>query len=63
MSYTYQYPHPALTTDSVIFGFDGKNLNVLLIKRGIEPFKDQWALPGGFIHIDETVEVCALREL
>lgn len=63
MSYTYQYPHPALTTDSVIFGFDGKNLNVLLIKRGIEPFKDQWALPGGFIHIDETVEECALREL
>ncbi len=63
MSYTYEYPHPAVTTDCVVFGFDGTGLSVLLIKRGIEPFTDQWALPGGFIHIDETAEEGAYREL
>lgn len=63
MSYTYEYPHPAVTTDCVVFGFDGTGLSVLLIKRGIEPFIDHWALPGGFIHIDETAEEGAYREL
>ncbi len=61
--YTYQYPHPAVTTDCVIFGFDGKDLNILLVERGIEPFKGSWALPGGFIRMDETLEECARREL
>lgn len=61
--YTYQYPHPAVATDCVVFGFDGKKLKVLLIRRGVEPFKDMWAFPGGFMRIDETVEECALREL
>lgn len=61
--YQYKYPHPALTTDSVVFGFDGKRLHVLLIERGIEPFKGSWALPGGFMTPDETVEQCAMREL
>lgn len=61
--YTYQYPHAALTTDCVVFGFDGKQLSVLLIKRGLEPYKGKWALPGGFMRMDETVEQCALREL
>ena len=47
--FTYQYPHPAVTTDCVIFGYDSKEgLSVLLIKRGIEPYKDHWAFPGGF---------------
>lgn len=63
MSYTYQYPHPAVTTDCVVFGFDGEGLSVLLIKRGIEPYKDHWAFPGGFMNIDETAEEGALREL
>ena len=63
MAYTYKYPHPAVTTDCVVFGFDGKGLNVLLIKRGIDPYKDCWAFPGGFMNMDETAEEGALREL
>ena len=61
--YCYQYPHPAVTTDCVVFGFDGKRLNILLIERGAEPFKGCWAFPGGFMKIDETAEQGALREL
>lgn len=61
--YTYEYPHPAVTTDCVVFGFDGDGLSVLLIQRGIEPFRGKWALPGGFIRMDETAEEGALREL
>lgn len=61
--YTYQYPHPAVTTDCVVFGFDGNSLSLLLIKRGIMPFIGTWALPGGFLRMDETAEQCALREL
>lgn len=62
-NYTYQYPHPAVATDCVVFGFDGKKLKVLLIRRGVEPFKGLWAFPGGFMRMDETAEQCALREL
>ena len=61
--YCYRYPHPAVTTDCVIFGFDGTRLQVLLIERGIEPFKGRWALPGGFVRIDESADECARREL
>lgn len=61
--YTYEYPRPSVTTDCVIFGYNGKELNILLIERGIEPFKGKWALPGGFIQMDETAEEGALREL
>lgn len=61
--YTYQYPHPAVTTDCVIFGYDGRDLHILLIERGLEPYKGSWALPGGFMKMDETVEECARREL
>ena len=58
------YWHPAVTTDSVVFGFDGKALNVLLIQRGLEPYKDMWALPGGFMRPeDESAQACAYREL
>ena len=62
-NYCYKYPHPAVTADCVIFGFDGVAIKVLLIQRGIEPYKDKWAFPGGFMQIDETVEECAKREL
>ncbi|MEE1112162.1 MAG: NUDIX domain-containing protein [Bacteroidales bacterium] len=62
-NYCYKYPHPAVTSDCVIFGFDGVAIKVLLIQRGIEPYKDKWAFPGGFMQIDETVEKCAKREL
>ena len=61
--YCYKYPHPAVTTDCVIFGFDGSELQVLLIERGIEPFKGKWAFPGGFLKMDETAGEGALREL
>lgn len=61
--HTYKYPRPALTTDNVIFRFDGNNLYVLLIQRGKEPFKGMWAFPGGFVNMDETVEQAAEREL
>lgn len=61
--YTYKYPHPSVTTDCVIFGFDGTKLQVLLIERGIEPYKGRWAFPGGFLNPDETAEEGALREL
>ncbi|NME68596.1 NUDIX hydrolase [Flammeovirga aprica] len=61
--YCYEYPRPALTTDCVIFGFDGIEINVLLIERGIEPFKGKWAFPGGFVRMDESTEEGAKREL
>ena len=61
--YTYKYPHPAVTLDCVIFGFDGTRLHVLLVERGIEPFKGKWALPGGFIRMDESADDGAKREL
>lgn len=61
--YCYKYPHPAVTTDCVIFGFEGSELQVLLIERGIEPFKGKWAFPGGFLNMDETAGEGALREL
>ncbi len=61
--YCYKYPHPAVTTDCVVFGFDGHQLNILLVERGLEPFKGYWAFPGGFMNIDETAEQGAVREL
>ena len=61
--YKYKYPRPAVATDCVIFGYDGSNIKVLLIQRGIEPFKGRWAFPGGFLKMDETAEEGAKREL
>ena len=63
LKYHYKYPHPSVTTDCVIFGFDGTNLNVLLVERGVEPYKGRWALPGGFLKMDESAETGARREL
>lgn len=62
-TYTYEYPRPAVTTDCVIFSFDGTDLKVLLVQRGIEPYKNCWAFPGGFLRMDETAEEGAKREL
>ena len=62
MAYTYQYPRPAVTADCVVVT-KGTDPQVLLIERGDEPFKGCWAIPGGFLNIDETTEQCALREL
>jgi 8-oxo-dGTP diphosphatase len=61
--FTYEYPRPALAADCVVFGFDGAELKVLLIQRGLEPFKGRWAFPGGFVRMDETVDAAARREL
>ncbi|MCQ2147287.1 MAG: NUDIX hydrolase [Bacteroidales bacterium] len=61
--YTYDYPRASITSDCVIFGYDGGKLKILLIQRGIDPFKGMWAFPGGFLRMDETVEECARREL
>lgn len=61
--YSYEYPRASMATDQVIFAFDGQKLNVLLVQRGEEPYKDRWAFPGGFLRMDETLEECARREL
>jgi 8-oxo-dGTP diphosphatase len=63
MTVTYDYPRPALTVDCVIFGLDEDDLKVMLIQRDLDPFPGRWALPGGFVHVDETLEEGARREL
>ena len=63
MRHSYKFPRPALTVDCVVFGFDDAKLKILLVQRGLEPFKGRWALPGGFAHIDETLDDAARREL
>jgi 8-oxo-dGTP diphosphatase len=63
MSVTYQHPRPALTVDCVVFGLDDSGLQVLLVQRDLAPFKGRWALPGGFVHLDEGIEEAARREL
>jgi 8-oxo-dGTP diphosphatase len=59
--YTYKYPRPALTVDAIVV--KPKSQQLLLIQRGIEPFKDQWALPGGFVEMDELLADACRREL
>lgn len=61
--FQYKYEHMAVTTDCVIFTYEDWRLKVLLVRRGGEPFKGEWAFPGGFLHMDETAEEGAFREL
>ena len=61
--YTYKYPRPALTVDIVAFSVQNSKLSVLLIERASDPYKGMWALPGGFVEIDENLEAAAEREL
>ena len=63
MAYTYEYPHPAVTVDIAIFTIEDDDFKVLLIQRGIEPFEGSWALPGGFVGLDESLRRAAWREL
>jgi 8-oxo-dGTP diphosphatase len=63
MSYTYEWPRAALAVDCVVFGLDEKDLKVLLIQRKLTPFQHAWALPGGFVRMDETLDEAARREL
>ena len=61
--YTYPYPRPAVTVDIAIFMPKDGDYSILLIQRLEEPFKGLYALPGGFMEIDETLEEAAMREL
>jgi len=61
--YSYEYPHPAVTVDVIVFTAHAGNVEVLLIKRGEWPHTGKWAIPGGFVEIDESLKRAALREL
>ena len=63
MPSTYEYPRPALTVDCVVFGVDDEDLKVLLIQRDLDPFAGSWALPGGFVQMEENLPDAARREL
>ncbi len=63
MNYTYEFERANLTVDCVVFGLDHEDLKIMLIQRGLEPFKGEWALPGGFARVNETLEETARREL
>ncbi|PHS02690.1 MAG: NUDIX hydrolase [Blastopirellula sp.] len=63
MPHTYEFARAALTVDIVVFALDEEDLQVMLIQRDLEPFEGQWALPGGFVRVDETLDESARREL
>ena len=62
-TFSYPYPHPAVTTDVVVFTIRDGRLSILLVKRANPPHQGEWALPGGFLDIDEDLDACAAREL
>ena len=61
--YIYDWPRPMVTVDAVVFNLSGGKTQVLLVNRGKEPYKGKWAVPGGFIEIDEELENAVAREL
>ena len=61
-AYRYDHPRPAVATDVVILGLDAGALRVLLVRRGGDPFRGRWALPGGFLQEAEDLDACARRE-
>ena len=61
--YCYDHPRPSVTVDIALFHQSAERVEVLLIKRAREPFKGWWALPGGFVDEDESLEAAAAREL
>ena len=63
MPHSYKFARPALTVDCVVFGLDDEDLKVLLIERDLPPFQGKWALPGGFVRVEESVDDAARREL
>jgi len=62
-NYTYDYPRPRVATDIIVFAQVNDKRHILLIRRGNEPFRGDWALPGGFVEEDESLKACANREL
>src|SRR3989337_4118661 len=58
-----EFPRPALTVDMVVFSWQAGKLYVLLVQRGAQPFAGEWALPGGFVNIDEPLEAATAGEL
>ncbi len=63
LKYRYRHPRPMVTVDAVILNISRSDIRALLIKRGKEPFKDRYALPGGFVDMDEDLADAAAREL
>jgi 8-oxo-dGTP diphosphatase len=61
--YIYDWPRPMVAADAAVFGFFAGKAKLLLINRKYEPFKGKWAIPGGFVNIDEELETAAAREL
>jgi len=61
--YVYDWPRPMVTVDALVFTFSKGKAKVLLINRAKEPFKGKWALPGGFVNIDEELDDAIAREL
>jgi 8-oxo-dGTP diphosphatase len=63
MAYTYEYPRPAVTVDCIVFRNNKQKTEILLVERKSPPFQGEWALPGGFMEIDERLVDAAAREL
>jgi len=61
--FIYEYPRPGVAVDAVVFGLDEQALKVLLIRRGLPPFMGCWALPGGYVRMDESLDEAVRREL
>jgi 8-oxo-dGTP diphosphatase len=61
--YVYEWPRPMVTVDAAVFGFFRGKTKLLLVNRKWEPYKGCWAMPGGFIEIDEELEDAVAREL
>lgn len=61
--FQYEYPHPAVTVDVVIFTIRDRQLKLLLVKRAGKPYRGKWALPGGFVRLEESLDAGAIREL
>jgi 8-oxo-dGTP diphosphatase len=63
MTYNYPFERANLAVDAVVFGLDEEDLKIILIERDLAPYEGRWALPGGFVHIHESLEEAAMREL